>query len=279
MKNDIIRQNVSLKDKNTFKIDGIAKYYVETKSKDDILAIIQEANKINLPFFILGQGSNTLISNFNGIIIKHKSSHISDAFNIESGALLSNVVKKSIQLSMTGLEWAIGIPGTIGGAIYGNAGVGNFSIGSIIESVEIFNGKEIQVLNNKECLFSYRASIFKKNKNWIILSCKLKLKQGKDIDLKVKDFFNKRKVIKGNSLGSIFKNPEGCYAGELIEKCNLKGKRVGGVVVSEEHANWIINDKNGTSEDVKTLISLIKKEVKNKFNIELKEEIQYIEKI
>lgn len=276
MNSKIIQKNVSLKDKNTFKINAVAKYYAEVSNKQELIDVISRAKNNNLPFFVLGGGSNTLVSNFDGLIIKYIASTIFDDFNIEAGALLSDVLKKSIELELTGLEWAIGIPGTMGGAIYGNAGVKDGSISDIIEEVEVFNGQDIVVLKKQDCLFNYRDSVFKKNKDWIILSCKLKLEKGENVLERAREQFQKRNIIQGNSLGSIFRNLEGVSAGELIDKCGLKGKRVGGVIVSEKHANWIINDQNGTSEDVKKLINIIKKEVKQKFNIDLTEEIQYL---
>jgi UDP-N-acetylmuramate dehydrogenase len=276
---NIIQENVSLKDKNTFKIDGIARFYAEVDNKNDFLSIIKKAKEQSLPIFVLGGGSNTLVSDFNGLIIKYIASDISDDFKVDAGAQLSKALVKSIELSMGGLEWAMGIPGTIGGAIYGNAGVKDNSIGDIIEYVEIFNGENIEKINKDKCSFSYRHSIFKEKSNWIILSCKLNLERSRGVKERANEFFQKRSKINGNSLGSVFRNPEGeKTAGELIDSCGLKGKRIGGVIVSEEHANWIINDQNGTSEDVKELINLIKKEVRNKFDIDLKEEIQYLGK-
>ena len=173
----------------------------------------------------------------------------------------------------------MGIPGTIQGAVYGNAGAFGKSMEDNVKSVEVFDIKtnKIKIFKNKDCRFSYRNSVFKKNKNLIIISAKIKFQKSNPD--KIKQYLNYKKdtqPLNFPSAGSIFKNPKGFTAGELVEKCGLKGKRIGDVKVSEKHANFIVNLGNGKAKDVIKLIKLIKTKVKNKFKINLEEEIQFL---
>lgn len=298
------KENVLLRDYSTFKIGGISKYFIEIKNKEDLKKII---NEIDMPFRILGGGSNTLISDdyYNGLTIVFKTDKpklliedkgCSGEIIVEASVLLSFLVSKLKEF--TGLEWAIGIPGTIGGAINGNAGAFNESIGDSVVSVEVLEiGKGVREIEKKDCKFDYRTSIFKNNPNLIILSVKLKLNKGNP-SKKIKDNFEKRKLNhpKGFSLGCIFKNYYGdidknvlkkypqlkdfyfekgyISAGMLIEECGLKGFSIGDAKISSEHANFILNLENAKSKNVLKLINFIKKEVQEKFLIKLEEEIQ-----
>ncbi len=255
-----IQKNVPLKKYTTFQIGGRAKYFFVAKNKDDAIRAVLWAEKNKIPFFILGGGSNLLVADrgYKGLVIR-------------TGKSLSLYVSK-------GLEWAVGIPGTIEGAVYGNAGSFKKSMKDIVERVEVFNTetKKITIFKNKDCKFAYRESIFKRNKNLIILSVKIKLK--KSSPRKIKEYANYKKEtqpLNFPSAGSVFKNPKGYFAGELIEKCGLKGKKIGNAKISEKHANFIVNLGNARAEDVIKLINLVKKSVKNKFGKNLEEEIQY----
>lgn len=273
-----MKKNIPLKNKNTFKIGGKAKYYATPSSKEELLKVLEFTKKENLPYFILGKGSNLLISDkgFPGVVIELNFKEIianKDVLKVGAGVSLNEFILKAKELNLGGVEWAIGIPGTIGGALYGNAGVPNHTISSIVKEVEVLKNNQFQVLKNKDCHFSYRNSIFKQKNDFIILSGTFELKGSFNQDL-IKEFLKKRKIIKGHSIGSIFKNGENYFAGKLIDDCGLKGKRIGDAIVSDINANWIINLGNATSEDVEALILIIKKEVKKRFNIDLKEEIK-----
>jgi UDP-N-acetylmuramate dehydrogenase len=271
------KRNVLLKNYTTFKIGGAAKYFYTAKTKEDLIEAIKKAKNLNLPFFILGGGSNLLVSDkgFSDLVIKF-------------GQPLSSYVSK-------GLEWAVGIPGTVQGAVCGNAGAFKKSMKDVIESVEVFDTEtgKVKIFKNKDCKFSYRDSVFKKNKNLIILSVKIKTK--KSNTKKIKQYLDYRKQtqpLNFPSAGSIFKNLPAFPAGFLveedkssslpfavarvIEKCGLKGKKIGNVKISEKHANFILNLGQGKAKDVIKLIKLIKKKVKNKFKINLEEEIQFL---
>lgn len=295
------KENISLKDYSTFRIGGISKYFIEIKNKEDLQKIFSD---IDMPFRILGGGSNTLISDkyFNGLTIVYKTDKpkilindmgCSGIINVEACVLFSFLIAKL--KSFTGLEWGVGIPGTIGGAINGNAGAFNESIADSVSSVEVLEiGKGIKKMKKKDCGFGYRTSIFKNNPNLIILSAELNLSKGSSTK-KIKENFEKRKNSnpKGFSIGCIFKNHYGeinfkkypqfkefyekkgyISAGMLIEECGLKGFSIGDAKISSEHANFIINLKNAKSENVLKLINFIKKEIKNKFLVNLEEEIQ-----
>ena len=301
-----LKKNVSLKNYTTFKIGGPAKYFFETKNKKDLIKAILVAKSKKLPFFILGGGSNLLVSDegFRGLVIKilfSKSYFLNSQISAEAGTILAELLSATLNTGLTGLEWAAGIPGTVGGAIYGNAGTFKKSMKDITKTVtvlEIKNQKSnIKNLRNKDCKFCYRNSIFKQKKNLIILSATLQLKKGNKlkIEKRIKEYLNYRKEtqpLNFPSAGSVFKNPKNFSAGELgeedkssslsfaaarlIEECGLKGKRIGNVKISEKHANFIVNLGGGKAKDVKKLINLAKKKIKEKFGITLEEEICYL---
>jgi len=258
----MMKKNVSLKKYTTFQIGGRARYFFTAKTKHELIGALKWAKKKSLSFFILGSGSNVLISDrgFEGLVIKFENQKLS-------------------QWVSRGLEWAIGIPGTVAGAIRGNAGAFGKSMKDAVKSVEIFDVKKEKVikLNNTQCKFGYRNSIFKKNHNLIILSAEIKSK--KSDPQKIKDYLKYRREhqpLSFPSAGSVFKNPSGFSAGELIEKCGLKGKRIGDAKISEKHANFIVNLGGAKAKDVVGLINLAKKKVQNKFGVNLEEEIQKI---
>jgi len=309
------QKNVSLKDYTTFKIGGKAKYFCRVSTKEELIEAAKFAKKMKLPFFILGTGSNLLISDkgFSGLVIKIKYS----TFNIQyskiltgAGTSLSQLVNAAASAGLTGLEWAAGIPGTVGGAVYGNAGAFGKSMKDVIKTVtvlkipnsksdhspfpmgwvaqpfnkgcgEIPNKIQIKKYKNKECSFGYRDSIFKKRKDLIIVSATLQLKKGKKKEIgnimkEYLEYKKKTQPLNFSSAGSVFKNPKGFFSGELIEKCGLKGKKIGNAKFSEKHANFIINLGGATAQDVKKLINLAKKSVKKKFGVVLEEEIELL---
>ena len=310
-----VQKNISLKNYTTFKIGGSAKYFYLAKTKKDLMKAILMAKEKKLPFFILGGGSNILVADegYKGIVIKVKSQKLkvksagqkSKIIEIESGVLLSKIITLALKNNLTGLEWAVGIPGTIGGAIRGNAGAFGKSMADLVQGVEIFDVKneKIKIFKNKDCKFKYKNSIFKQNPNLIILSAVIRLKKGKQEDIKKKtkeysDYRKKNQPLNFPSAGSVFKNYQGKIknqkllekfpelkefnkkqiipAGWLIEKSGLKGKKIGKVKISEKHANFIVNLGKGKAKHVIKLINLAKKEVKSKFKIILEEEIELL---
>jgi len=249
-----------LKNQTTFGIGGKAQFFFVAKTKENLIKAVKLAKKLKLPFFILGGGSNLLVSDrgFDGLVIKF-------------GQPLSGYVSK-------GLEWAAGIPGTVQGAVYGNASAFEKSMKDVVKSVEVFDAKteKIKIFKNKDCRFSYRNSIFKNKKNLIILS--VKIKPGKSDWKKIKEYlaYRKQRHPQLPSAGSVFKNIGEIPAAILIHQAGLTGKRIGNAQISEKHSNFIVNLGAASAKDVKKLINLAKKSVKNKFKINLEEEICYL---
>jgi len=265
-----IRKNVPLAPYTTFKIGGPAKYFYEAKSKEDLVKAIKAAKETGLPFFILGGGSNVLVSDkgFDGLVIKLQATSYKlpqprqakrggQATKIvaDAGVLLSKLVDESARAGLTGLEWAVGIPGTVGGAVRGNAGAFGVSMSDVVKNI--------------------------RNYEDVILSVELELKKGdreksKKMIKEYLEYRDKRHPLEYPSAGCIFKNPKGDFAGHLIEKCDLKGTKIGNAMVSKKHGNFIVNLGNAKAKDVIKLINLCKKKVREKFRIELKEEIEYL---
>jgi len=300
-----VKKNILLKDYTTFKIGGPAKYFFEAKTKEDIIKAIIVAKQLKLPFFVLGNGSNLLVADkgYKGLIIRIMNYELgikNKKIMVGAGVTLGKVIATATKNNLSGLEWGIGIPGTIGGAVWGNAGAFKKSMQDIITSVEVLDIKksETVVLKNKDCRFGYRKSIFstqggsaaggKQKNNLVILSVEIILQKANKTKIKnqikeYSDYRIKNQPLNFPSAGSVFKNP--CLpagrqtkvsAGKLIEDCGLKGKIIGGAKISEKHANFIVNFKNAKANDVKKLINIAKNKVKNKFSIILKEEIQYL---
>jgi UDP-N-acetylmuramate dehydrogenase len=281
-----LRENVLLSEYSTFRIGGVARYLIEVDNAEDLKKVIQKALELNLQFIVIGGGSNILFSSkgYNGLVIVFKSNNtfsINDnLIEVDASVSLNYLINKLN--NYTGLEWAVGIPGTVAGAINGNAGAFGGEMSELIKQVKVLEVKDNQIIeknfSKEDCKFSYRNSIFKNNPNLIIASAILELKKDNEenVKQKIKNNLSKRmsKQPKGFSIGSIFKNGEDFSAGELIEKAGLKGLQIGDAKISDEHANFIINLGKATSDDVLELIKIIKKEVKEKFSIDLEEEIK-----
>ena len=278
-----IKENVSLKTLTTLKVGGISKYVFYPKNVTSLKKALTLFKENNINYKIFGNGSNIIPSDkiYDGVIIKLSSLNnlkINDeVIEVEAGYSLMKLAKEVIKLGLSGLEWANGIPGTIGGAVYMNAGAYKQDMSFVLEKITALDeNMNIVTLNKDELDFSYRHSRLMEE-NLICLSATLKLEK-KDISL-IEEVVNKRKEkrmetqpLEYPSAGSVFRNPFNDFAGRLVEECNLKGKQIGGAMISLKHANFIINKDNATGEDVLDLINLAKKEVKEKFNIELKQE-------
>ena len=331
-----IQKNILLSKYTSFKIGGAARFFCVAENNDEIQEALEFAGKNKLNIFILGGGSNLLISDegFDGLVIRIMNQELRVRNNeifVGSGLSLAKLVGESVKNNLTGLEWAAGIPGTVGGAIVNNAGAFGKCMGDIVESVEIcwlhspgglwspsagglqtgstalkgLWNQHIKKLNNKECDFSYRNSIFKEEKKYIILNAVLKLEKGNEAESRkmILEYFKSRKEkqpLEYPSAGSVFKNPKvdekhfkrlikeypelnkivknnTIPAGWLIEQIDeLKNKKIGGVMISEKHCNFIVNTGNAKAEDVVILISLIKQKIRNHFGIQLEEEVEYV---
>lgn len=303
-----IQKNIILAPYTTFKIGGPADYFCEVKNLEDLEGALTQAKKKSWKIFILGGGSNLLISDkgFNGLVIKMNWDWIKNgdewSYEIGAGTLLAKLIAETVKNNLTGLEWAIGIPGTLGGAVCGNSGAYGQSIAESVMSVKALDLKTLKVKNFKlkDCGFQYRNSIFKYNNQYVIISAQLQFYKGEGDKIKESlqkySLERKNKVPPFPSAGCVFKNipmddmtyefmnkipPEKTKGGKipvgyLIEQCGLKGKRIGGAEISNQHANFIINFNKASFLDVMELINLCKKEIKNNFNLNLEEEIKII---
>lgn len=283
-----VLEQVNMKDHTTYKVGGKASLMVHPKNEEKLIELIQLAKDNNINYKIIGNGSNVIFSDndYNGIIIKldHLDHLEIDDTVITIGAGY-NLMKLAISLSrrgLTGLEFATGIPGTVGGAIYMNAGAYKSDMGYIVSKVKVLTPElEIKTLYNDELNFHYRTSFLQQNPGYICLEATIVLKHGDKNEIReiIEDRKKRRLMsqpLEFPSAGSVFRNPENDFAGRLIEECGLKGKQIGGAMVSLKHANFIVNANHATASDIKELIELVKNSVKEKFNIELKVEQEFI---
>ncbi|MFA6098495.1 MAG: UDP-N-acetylmuramate dehydrogenase [Patescibacteria group bacterium] len=281
-----VKFNKSLSAYTTFKIGGKAKYFFIAKNNEDVVKAVDYSRNNSINYFVLGSGSNILFCDkgFDGLVIKMENKDIEfngDLVKSESGIKLQKLIQLSILRNLSGLEHLIGIPGTLGGGIAGNIGTPTEWIEKCIKKVEIVNNHgQIEIIDGRDCDFSYRNSRFKNNGSEIILSAVLKLSESSpsEIRRKIKYYLEKRQHQPANlpCAGSIFKNPPNKKAWEIIDKLGLRGKKIGGAQVSPEHANFIINSGEAKAEDVVMLISYIKQQARDQFGIQLQEEIKYV---
>lgn len=283
-----VKVNEMMSYHTTFKIGGIADLFLEVNDLDSLKQILFLLKSHNIPFFLIGNGSNLLVDDegYNGAIIKltgdfEKISVYEKYVECGSGCKLSSLCKKCLENSLKGLEFAYGIPGSFGGAIFMNAGAYGNEIKDFVECVKcIDDNGNIYNLSNDECKFNYRKSIFSENK-FIIISAKLKLNNGKykDIKRKMEDFISRRKLkqpLEYPSAGSFFKCPIGYHASALIDQCGLKGFRIGDAAVSSKHAGFVVNLGNASSKDIIDLESAIISKVETKTNVLLDKEVIHL---
>lgn len=283
-----IKYNEPLKNYSYTKTGGNSDILILTKNVADLANIIKFSKEEKIPITILGNGSNVLISD-NGIrgitIITSKLNKIELLDNYvvscEAGVTLAELTQFLIKHSLSNLEFACGIPGSIGGAIYMNAGAYGGEIKDVVTKVEaIDNNGNIKIYDNKSMNFSYRHSIIQEN-NEIITKAyfQLKPKDKQEIIDKVTELNNMRSAkqpLEYPSCGSVFKRPEGYFAGKLIQNANCQGLTVGGAQVSTKHAGFMVNINNATCDDYKKLIKLVQQRVFEKFNVELEREVKII---
>lgn len=286
-----LKKRVSLKKYTSFKIGGKAKYFITVREIKKLIEAIKLAKELKIRFLVIGGGSNILFDSrgFDGLIMRNKCERVKikkgGVVEIFSGTTLKKLIRKCYEHSLEGLEPLYGIPGTVGGAIYGNAGAYGVSISDFLKEVEILdNNGNINVLKKEDIHFGYRDSQFKKG-NFVIIRAFFNLKKGKRkvILKRIKEIWKKRreKIPPYPCAGSYFKNiildnGEKISAGELIEKAELKGLKMGRAGVWKGHANFIVNLGGASSSDVLSLAKKIKTDVKEKFGIELEEEVIFV---
>lgn len=273
-------ENVSLSKYTTYRVGGIAKIIVYPDNIDKLIELLEYLDKNNIKFKVLGKGSNLIFSSkiYDGVIIVlDKLCNIEikkNIINVEAGYSIIKLSNEAAKLGLSGLEFASGIPGTIGGGVFMNAGAYLSSFSDIVRTVTFLDENyDIKTYNLEELEYSYRNSILRE-RNYIVLSAELELtpKTPEEIKHIISDRRERRlqsQPLEFPSAGSVFRNPEGDYAGRLIEEAGLKGEKVGGAMVSTKHANFIINYNNATGEDIKELIEIIEKKIKEKYNINL----------
>lgn len=281
-------ENVPLKDHTTYKVGGIASCFVYPENSKQLIKLLKYAKSKDIKYKVLGNGSNTLFSDkkYEGIIIKlDKFDYIEIKNNIivaGAGYNLMKLASLAARKSLAGLEFASGIPGTVGGAVYMNAGAYKSDMGYIVKRVKVLTPDyRVITMTNRELDFHYRSSFFQKNKDYICLEATLGLTKGKKEELyKVNQERKQRRLesqpLEYPSAGSVFRNPEGLFAGKLIEDLGLKGLTKGGAQISNKHANFIINIGNAKASDIKELIEFTKDAVLDKYNIELKCEQEFV---
>lgn len=280
-----IRVSEPMSKHTTFRVGGPAKAYVTVEKEEELLGLISYLKKLEESFFIVGNGSNLLVSDqgFDGVVIQLGNSFgeiqvMGDEIYAKAGARLSSIARKAMENSLEGMEFASGIPGTLGGALVMNAGAYGGEMKQIVTKVRIMSyDGSIMELTNEEMEFGYRTSVVKRYP-YIILDAVLKLKAGDKevIRSKIEELTKQRfekQPLEYPSAGSTFKRPEGYFAGKLIMDAGLRGASVGDAQVSEKHCGFIVNKGNATATDIYKLITEVQQKVKTKFDIQLETEV------
>jgi len=288
-----LQENVRMSNHTTSRVGGMARGFVVSNSEDELAADVQYLWENDFPMQVLGSGANLLVSDqgIDAVILQNKANTVifqthagQPVVYAESGATLITVVRKAAEKGLDGLVWASTIPGTLGGAVYGNAGAHGSEMSQSLLMAEILHREKGRLSFSAEQMeYSYRSSVLNRSPgSAVILSAKLMLRKGSPDQIKAAIQVNaeKRRISQptGPCIGSMFKNPEGDKAGRLIEAAGLKGFKIGGVEISPKHANFMMNDGTGTAEDYHHLIQIAQNTVLEKFGVKLELEIEKIGK-
>ncbi|NPV76580.1 MAG: UDP-N-acetylmuramate dehydrogenase [Anaerolineae bacterium] len=286
-----LQENVRLANYTTARIGGVVDGLLVANSSDELAQLARKLWEMEVPFRVLGSGSNVLVSDqgYRGVIIINRARNIKidtrktpPSVWSESGANLGGVARQVALRGLSGLEWAATVPGTVGGAVYGNAGAHDGDTqGSLLLADILHRQLDRSDWNSAQLQYGYRTSILKKERQpVVILAARFRLSQStpEKVQAKMDEFTAQRRATQppGASMGSMFKNPPGDYAGRLIELAGLKGMRIGGAEISAKHANFFINDQGATAQDIWELIQECKFAVKEKFGIDLELEIELL---
>lgn len=284
-----VLENIDIKEYVTYKAGGKALCLVIPDDVDKLITLLKYVRENNIKYKIIGKGSNLVFGDslYEGVLIRlDKFDNVEITGNkivVGAGYSLIKLSMKTARNGLAGLEFASGIPGTVGGAVFMNAGAYNSDMGYVVKEVKVLTPTyEIKTLTNSEMDFHYRTSFLQKNPEYICLEVTILLKKGdRDLILEVISDRKKRRLesqpLEYPSAGSVFRNPTDDYAGRLIEEIGYKGKKIGDAMVSLKHANFIINDGNAKGDDIKALILEIQSQIKEKYNIELKIEQEFVE--
>ena len=278
----ILEENASLKDLNTYRIDTKTRYLLHPRTVEELKKFLKLVAEKSIPYFVLGNGSNVILSDttYPGVVVKldqfKKIVYHDDEVVVGAGVMLNFLSKDVIFHGLSGLEWASGIPGTVGGSIFNNAEAYKVSTFDLVKDVTVITPKlEIKTILKEDLEYGYRTSYFKKHPEILIVGATLKLKKGnKEESLKlIRERFLRRffsQPLDYPSAGSVFKNPSSSVASwQLISELGLKGKRINDAMISVKHANFIINLGNATGKDIRSLIQLVHDEVERVYHIDL----------
>lgn len=275
-----VLENVSLEKYTSYHLKEKTRMLVFPSNVDDLIKLLKFLKEKKYKYKIIGGGSNLIFEkDYDGVLInlsnldklEIKDTHI----EVEAGYNLIKLANKVSKMGLTGMEFATGIPGTVGGATFNNSGAYKSDMGYIVKKVLTLDSNlEFKIFENKEIEYHYRTSYFKKHPEYIILKVEIDLKKGVKDDIMdiIKDRKKRRiesQPLEYPSAGSVFRNPTNMYAGRLIEDVGLKGKNIGGAYISEKHANFIVNKNNATGKDIVHVINKIKDKVYEKYNVEL----------
>lgn len=284
-----ILSDVNLKDYTTYQLEGKSLGLVFPKDVEGLILLLKYLRENRIKHKVLGKGSNLIFSNsyYDGILIKldclDELEIKGNTVRVGAGYSLTKLSNRLSRLGYTGMEFATGIPGTIGGAIFMNAGAYKSDMGYIVKSVKVLTPRyRVVEMTNFDMHFHYRTSFLQTHSDYICLEATFLLKKGNPEEImQLIEDRKKRRIetqpLEYPSAGSVFRNPEGDYAGRLIEEIGYKGYSIGDALVSEKHANFIINKGHATGEDIKTLILEIQNKVKEKYGVELKVEQEFVE--
>lgn len=272
----------------TLRVGGPARYLIYPQDSASVQGIIDFCHEHGIMFKVIGRGSNLLVSDqpYNGIVIKLDRSFKEITFyetsvRVASGYSMIRLANELARRGWSGFEWAGGVPGNIGGGVFMNAGAHGRAIQDNLVRVHVINREgEMFWLTNEECQFSYRTSIFQERRDWVILEAEFHFEVGdsQEITQKMEQWRHRRQTTQPLQLpncGSIFRNPESHFAGQLIEELGLKGMKIGGAQVSEQHANFIVNSDSATAQDIADLIQYVQKAVAEKYGVNLHQEVEY----
>ena len=286
---DAAQENVSLAPYTSARIGGPAELLVMVKSANEFMDVMQVLWMYETPYYVLGGGSNVLVSDrgARGVVILNRSKDVrfeaGDEPSVwcESGVIFSNLANRCASKGLSGLEWAATVPGTIGGAVYGNAGAFGGDMSQNLIWADVLTRAGRKKITVEDMRYTYRSSVLKSgNETAMILAALLRLKNSskEEVSAKIESFSERRKATQppGASMGSMFKNPDGDHAGRLIEAAGLKGTRVGNAEISTVHANFFINHGETKADDVRALILLTQKTVREKFGIDLELEVELV---
>lgn len=281
-----VEENIPLSKMTTLRIGGVARYVVYPENTLSLQGVMNKLNQNHIPYKVIGKGSNLLCSDepFDGVIIRLDRYLCNAYFDnehlvAEAGCSIIALSYEAMKNELSGLEFASGIPGTVGGVTFMNAGAYKSSMADIIDSVSVYRDGKIEWIQNADCGFSYRTSIFQKHPDWIILAVKMTLKKGDQKEIReLMDSRRERRMnsqpLDKHSAGSIFRNPEEIPAWKLIEGAGFRGKRIGDAVVSEKHVNFIVNENHASAKDFIALVTDVQKAVKDKYDIDLYMEVE-----